>query len=334
MGQTFSISLNPSENTDLVVLYAAGSNQKNVAVSNAQLQTTSPATHKLLNAVFKAVTGTDLTPEDNSILANFKQGAFRRFYGPYVCQNEGNPGIQWGSTFIPFTISKGIKLAPQLANAEIEVSSEWVNTTGLGNELALKVTVIFQHSEEESDYTMITQYFSLSAEDPINNPFKEQDKDLLDLAVKRDPKPLVERLSAPKGGYESSVAIKLAQLVQGETYTVIGYETPENISPLCELQHNPDSGYHPTLEDGKTVDYESVVPLAADCKIKLWANYTISRTLDASPVITEDMPAMLTAVSRKQTKNGNTSVNVLFQLHPDSVKALSDNQAAVPDFDI
>jgi hypothetical protein len=333
MGQTFTVSLNPFENPDLVVFSASGATQKYVAIPNTQLLTTSPATHKLLNAVFKALTGTDLTAESSSLLAKFDNGDFRRFYGPYVCQNEGNPGIQWGDTFIPFVISKGIKLTPQLENAEIEVSSEWVNLTGRGNELALKVTVIFQHSEDESDYTMITHYFSLSAVDPINNPFKEADKELLDLAIKRDPKPLVERLSAPKGGYESSVAIKLAQLVQGEEYLINGYETPENISPLCWLVPNPDSGYHPTLDDGKTVDYETVVPLVADSKIKLWANYSMGLNLSARPIISDEMPATLTVVSRKQTKNG-TSVKVLFQLHPDSVKALSNNQAAVPDFDI
>jgi hypothetical protein len=253
------------------------------------------AMRRNLDMIFMALTGEDLSLEDNTLLIKAEDGVYNRLFGPVLKAGEdgvegtstGTMYIQWGNRFIPITLSKegaGVTVNGQTVTLEAEFAE--FNFSGRGNDHALMVSV-----DEEDGTGQVVLPVAVRFQDWSNPP---EIKALNALMKKNKQEDIISLIQAvtPRGTGGRQKAdhdIDFRDLGEGLEYTVIAYRGVNTVH---------GASYRIVI-----ADYPNVGETA-----EAWAHTSLRPLLATQPEISTEKPATLSIKEKTVTTDGKTRI--------------------------
>jgi hypothetical protein len=243
--------------------------------------------------VFKAITGDDIDPQDNTLTVGAEDGTLKKLFSPTVYGNEEGDGfyLGWGSRKLPLVISKKV----------LTFVDDQGKPTGAGPEF-LEVNFYDLPVGNSRDLVIRCSYFEESTQETYVVDFRtwthKNDKKGLETAddlnqfVKRTPNKVAPIFKpAPTGGGLDSETLSMSDLKPG-VYTVIGYRATNAGGRVQFILH-----CLPNPELGQEAEFE------------LWGHYCVNNCLEAGPTITPELPAEFRLNGFKDSKKINPKTN-------------------------
>lgn len=323
--QNFAVTI-AQENTALAGYTGKRYTSGQTNITFEQLMAVSKNTAKALKVLYKVFTGNEPTSDAVAISIKAKDGAFSTFYGPTLCKNDKGLLLFFGNETIPFTTKKG-KLEANLPDTiEVKLSFETAKFNGF-DETVFKVSVFM----EESD-TLLT--FSLpvrlapdsTGEKNIGDLKREYTPDVLQTLLERKPAELIKVIGeVPQFNDFDGPLLKLAQLEENETYTIIGYRAAKpggRTTFILHLVGQLDNEDQPTQV--YEVEKNGSIEEAPLIEAEVWANSSMINFFSTKPEITKESPAELLIRGKKPTKRGVSVDAAIIWDNPDTVSVTED----------
>lgn len=229
-----------------------------------------------LGVIFKGLTGEEMPKDDNTILVKADEGVFTRMFTPVLVNDQDGYAIRWGSRIIPLTI-KDTKLSA--ADSKLTFKAGVYNFSGRGENVCLFALMKEAETGDTVKMPIVVRFASWDS--PL-------DKDEFDAMFSEDLEGLLLQIAEnkqPTGGQRTNEEIlSFRDLIEGD-YSVIDYRevtTSYGKNHILTLEGVPGYG-------------ESVA---------CWGHSSIKNILLAQPVISKDEPAILSILSKEQTKDG------------------------------
>jgi hypothetical protein len=325
--KTFDASIS-QENTALAGYTGKRYSEALTKVTFEQLASQTKNTAKALKVLYKVFTGNDPKSEDVAISIKAKDHAFSDFYGPSLCKNENGLLIYFGDETIPFTTKKGKLEANLPETIEVKLSFETTKFNGF-DETVFKVTVFMEESETLLTFCLPVRLApDPTGEKKIKDLKEEFTPDVLQTLLERKPTELVKVIGeVPQFNDFDGPLLKLGQLEEGETYTIVGYRGAKpggRQTFILRLMGNHDEATDmPTQSYEVEKDGELIEEPLTEAEV--WANSSMVNFFSNKPAITPNSPAELLIRSKKETKRGiSVDAAIIFD-SPDTVAIEEDD---------
>lgn len=249
-----------------------------------------------LDKVFMALTGEELSLENNTLLIKAEDGVYSRLFGPILKAGSdevegtqyGSFYIQWGDRYIPVSLGKeGVTVDINGQPVSLEAEFSEFNFSGRGTDPSLMISV-----DEEDGSGQVVLPVAVRFIDWQNPPEIKALNALMKKGKEQEILTTVQEV-APRGTggrQQADHDIDFRDLEEGMSYTVIGYRG-------VNTQYGPS--YRILIADypngGET----------AEC----WAHTSLRPLLATQPEITPEKPATVTIKEKTVSdKDGKTRI--------------------------
>ncbi len=275
-----------------------------------------------LNTVWSGLTGNPLPPEESSFLIRAIDGQLKSIYGPSVYSPEGwpdsllstGPVIKWGSSIIPLTVSDGkISLLDPVPNGPRIKFQFRTEKLGKYEETCLVVTV----TKGSDSVVLPLPVKSKDYKNPVHPDQLElwlEDGNVTDLLDALLPASVAGSSGSDNQPRLEGPIVKISGLPLGD-YTILAYRSYDSqygkkylLQSIVSETDDEEGGFDATVRQQIGEEWiDSQITLEPGTKFIIKPNTKISSILSADPVISPELPAVL-SVTKYGSYNGHTTV--------------------------